>query len=99
MTFNILNTASVDDLSASTLDMSVYPNPTSSKFTVSLFMPAGLTGSLSVTDVIGKEILSVPVSESGITEFGRNDMKDGVYFITFRSGNYSRMERLVISSN
>jgi subtilisin-like proprotein convertase family protein len=99
MNFTVLNTASLDDLNASTLEMSVYPNPATTEFNVSLLLPAGLIGSLIVTDVIGKEVLSVPVSESGILEFEGKDMKDGVYFITFRTGNYSKMERLVISKN
>ena len=99
MNFTVANTASLDDLNASTLEMSVYPNPTSTDFNVSLLLPSGLAGTLTVTDVIGKEIVSVPVTESGIIEFGGEDMKDGVYFITFRTGNYSKMERLVISRN
>lgn len=99
MNFTVLNTASLEDINASKLEMTVYPNPTSTDFNVSLLLPAGLTGSLTVTDVIGKEIMFVPVSESGIIEFNGKEMKDGVYFITFRSGNYSKMERLVISKN
>jgi hypothetical protein len=48
--------------------------------------------------MLGKEIEEKIVTESGTLMFNTEKMHSGVYFVTFQSGDFSKMERIVISA-
>jgi hypothetical protein len=99
MTFTVLNTAGITEPSDLDVQMNIYPNPASSEFNVSLLLPSAMEGELIITDVVGKTVENKTVTKSGLIEFSTREMNDGVYFITFKSGNYSKLERLVVTHN
>jgi subtilisin-like proprotein convertase family protein len=98
MSFTVLNTAGIEDVTADNLQMVLYPNPANTTFSVSLALPAQIEGKLIITDMVGKEIEERVITESGTVQFSTEKMNDGVYFVIFRSGDCSKMERLVISN-
>lgn len=98
MNFTVLNTAGLEDITEENLQMFVYPNPANTIFSVELSIPAQFEGKLIITDVLGKEIEERTITESGTVLFNSEKMNDGVYFVIFRSGDYSKMERLVITA-
>jgi len=95
--FNVLNTAGFEEFNSSAFDMTIYPNPSTTQFNVELLLPDNNSGQLIVTDVVGKIVEVRSVVTSGVQSFQTDKMVDGVYFVTLRSGNYSRMERVVVS--
>jgi hypothetical protein len=98
MSFTVLNTATLDEINSSFFSMSVYPNPATTSFTVDLVLPSNQEGQLIITDVIGKIVAVKSVSENGQTVFNTNNMNDGVYFVTLKSGNITKMQRVVITN-
>ncbi|MEY3238172.1 MAG: hypothetical protein RI883_2273, partial [Bacteroidota bacterium] len=98
MIFNVLNTAALDEINSDLFSMYVYPNPATTSFTVDLILPANQEGELVITDVIGKIVATKSVSENGQTVFNTTNMNDGVYFVTLKAGNISKMQRVVITN-
>jgi hypothetical protein len=97
ITYTILNTAGLDEIAGLGLEMKVFPNPASTSFTVDLILPEGRAGFIEITDMIGKIIQNENVTNSGTFVFNSSQMNEGVYFVSFRSGNEVKMERIVIS--
>jgi hypothetical protein len=65
--------------------ISIYPNPSSSDFKMKL--PKGTIGQLSITDLTGKEIVSIEIlGESDVLSFGQN-LADGAYMVRLVSEN------------
>lgn len=98
MNFTLLNTASIDELNASFIGMNIHPNPATTSFFVDFVLPINKEGEIFITDVIGKVVALRSVSVTGELLFETKNMKDGIYFVTLKSGNYSKMERVVISN-
>jgi hypothetical protein len=83
------------DLESSTREIaSVYPNPVSSKMTVSLF--DGKTGKLILFDRFGRAVREADLHE-GIQDFEINDLTDGIYFAKIRSENGQQTIKLAVS--
>jgi len=98
MTFTVLNTAGLDEEKASLIAMEIYPNPATTSFSIELTVPEGQEGQLLITDVLGKVISTDVITQSGIVNIKTNKMNDGVYFVTLKIGNYSKMERVAVSN-
>jgi subtilisin-like proprotein convertase family protein len=96
--FTVLNTASIDEVNESFVAMEIYPNPATTSFSIDLTIPEGQEGQLLITDMIGKVISTDVITQSGILNMKTNKMNDGVYFVTLKIGNYSKMERVVVSN-
>lgn len=66
-------------------DFVVYPNPSSGIFTLDTKDLSLSEGSVNITDVTGKVILSVPINNSGPTDIKVN--AKGIYFMSLRDGS------------
>ncbi len=74
--------SSTDELNlASTIDMSVFPNPVSELLTVSL--KSGFMSGMKITvlDAVGKIIAQYPLMEADVLTFSTERFNNGVYFI------------------
>ena len=98
MTFTVLNTATLEEINSSLFNMNVHPNPATTSFIVDLILPSNQEGQIIITDVIGKIVAVKSVTENGQIVFNTNNMNDGVYFVTLKSGNISKMQRVVITN-
>ena len=71
--------------------VSVYPNPTSSNFTVKTLM---LGATMIITDVFGKQVLSRVITK----EVNNIDIDNsGIYFITIKSSNEVITEKVMVN--
>ncbi len=99
---NIMTNLGTVDLSNEGLELNVYPNPVSTYANVDFTIPnAGIT-EVIVSDVLGKNVLTV---EKGYKNAGAYSTKfnaaqlpaAGVYFVTIRSGNFSRTKKFIVN--
>lgn len=97
LNFTILNSATIDEVAANSLEMSVHPNPATDEFTVHLTLPDGLVTNLELTDAVGKIILSQTVSESTEVLVHSKGLAEGIYLLRCTDGKVVKMERIVIS--
>ncbi|MFQ6606773.1 MAG: C25 family cysteine peptidase [Fidelibacterota bacterium] len=82
-----------------------YPNPFNSETTIPFTLPGPETVSLSIYDLLGREVTTIQrtyasgghygVIWSGVDKGGRI-VSSGVYFITFRAGSYYQMQKVLL---
>lgn len=88
-TFNV--TTAIDELSGS---FTVYPNPSSSDFTVSLKNSSEKITSVKVLDLAGKTVYSSRVNASDFT-LQNAQMSKGTYFLEVRIGDRREVKMLI----
>jgi hypothetical protein len=77
--------------SATEMNVQVYPNPTTSAFTV-LVKGIATASNIKVKDIQGRVVKTI--NTTGTTTIG-NELKSGVYFIEVRNGNEVKTMRVV----
>lgn len=78
-----LNTTSIEEYSISTNELSIYPNPVSSKLTISNIGLSNSNVTVTIYDVLGKEKMQqhFMISSDGKTEMDVSSFASGIYFI------------------
>jgi N-acetylmuramoyl-L-alanine amidase/PKD domain/Ig-like domain CHU_C associated len=90
VTINLLGISTANLLS----EVEVYPNPGSGEFFVSV--PAGFSGSATVTDLVGRALWDAPVMlTQGINAFTLQ-VAEGMYLLHLESGGMNKTVRLFI---
>ena len=84
--------SSVEDLQSKSA-IKVYPNPSAGQFTVNV--PKNETGVIQVTDLTGKEILSISTRQETFT-IDLSDQPSGSYIIKFTSVNSVITESVIV---
>tara|TARA_B110000879_G_C11015234_1_gene448671 strand:- start:57 stop:938 length:882 start_codon:yes stop_codon:yes gene_type:complete len=84
--------SSVEDLQSKSA-IKVYPNPSTGQFTVNV--PKNETGVIQVTDLTGKEILSISTRQETFT-IDLSDQPSGSYIIKFTSVNSVITESVIV---
>lgn len=97
MTFNVNNLASLEDLPAMDVHLSLQPNPANNHFFVNYTLPEGQYGKISITDALGKIIQVIDVHGENQVLVNATDMATGMYFITLSSQKERLVERIVIN--
>jgi hypothetical protein len=77
-----------------TLDLSLYPNPTSNVIHMKLINSSNGIAELKIMDLEGRVIKTYQTRSTEIETFG-NDLKPGVYFIKVTQGTQSVNKRFV----
>lgn len=75
---------------------SVFPNPTNGTAVVELKGQINEKTEITVSDMLGKELLAVPVKDAQ-TRLDLAGKPEGIYFITLSSGNSRLKEKLVLA--
>jgi hypothetical protein len=78
-------------------ELSIYPNPASTSFQVSLPGSGEAVLSIKMFDMVGKEITPLLISQKGdkaIIEAG--SLNDGLYFISVSGGGQSIIQKVVV---
>ena len=99
MTFEVLNTASLEEDALLNISVSIYPNPVQGAFYVSYVLPEGLDGEVVITDAFGRIVRKASVVGTDQISFDSETFANGMYFVTLRSRKVSKMERVVISND
>jgi subtilisin-like proprotein convertase family protein len=99
MVFEVLNTASLDEVSSLTPYINVFPNPARGAFYLNLILHSDLETEVMLTDAVGKEIESRKINSSGTFQFRTESLSQGVYFVILRYGNDQLVKRLIIEIN
>lgn len=78
-------------------DIQIYPNPFNSDITIQLANGVNTEATITVTDVIGKVIVSknYQANNSRITISELENLKQGIYFVSILSGNTSSVKKIV----
>jgi hypothetical protein len=76
--------SSINEISASTPAMNIYPNPAQSSLNIQLLQEVD---KLEVFNVIGERIMIIDQINSEIITINTSSLSSGVYFITVYTGN------------
>jgi hypothetical protein len=78
---------------------SVYPNPSSSIINVDYMLPENTTGKIAITDVLGRIIESIELSETNnISTFDLSSFQNGIYFVNlFVNSSLVKTEKVILS--
>lgn len=80
---------------ASSSSVSVYPNPASGDFTVSLTKSGNAAASITIYDVSGKAVKSYNTASNQLL-INRDGLQSGLYFISVVVGDYRSTRKLVV---
>jgi thiol-disulfide isomerase/thioredoxin len=99
-TFNIVETASLNELDAFTKTVSIYPNPTSNVATLSFENNDSKETQIVVINAVGQEVISLDLGAvSGLQniELDAASLDAGVYLVKISSGNEILTKRLSVT--
>lgn len=89
-----------DELSAKKLNANAYPNPMSSKGTISYTLEDNANVSVKLFDITGRQVLNVFEGTQGAGDhkvsFEVNELKDGIYFYELKAGDVTTTNKVVI---
>ena len=97
MTFEVLNTAAISENEMLSISMNIMPNPATEYFFIEVNLPNDDEGTIIITDAIGKVVEKVDVSGEDKVEINARIYEAGVYFVTLRYKDVSKMKRVIIS--
>ena len=75
--------------------VNIYPNPTDGRFVVEFNEET--TGTIQVINILGEELISVPIQTSK-TDFDLSNMNKGVYFVRITSNGVSNTEKIIVGN-
>jgi hypothetical protein len=93
----VLNNASVNEFNASGLNL--FPNPANEMFSVSYPSTGSDMATINVTDMSGKTVYTASKSinaQGGSIQIGTDGLANGMYRVTFASGNVNTASKLVV---
>lgn len=91
--FKTLGGLSVDDIDAGAFSMSVYPNPASDVINVELSTKPGNNAMVTVSDVTGKVIYTLPATSDKI-EINASTLAAGMYIIQYADDEHTEVMRV-----
>jgi hypothetical protein len=80
---------------ASSNSVSVYPNPASGDFTVSMSKKGNATASITIYDISGQSVKSYNTASNQLL-INRDGLQSGLYFITVVVGDHRSTRKLVV---
>lgn len=84
---------SVNTVSNATTRFSVYPNPSSTVFSVT--SPVAKINAINITDINGRTIKSLKFDEINNVEVNASDMSSGIYFMTIDSDRGTTTQKVI----
>ncbi len=94
------NVVGIKNKSQNNLDLKIYPNPAGSYFTFVLNNLQKEPIYFKLFDAVGRQLLTkeYTTSSSKLTKtINLSDLSNGIYYLTFNSGQFSKTEKLIIS--
>jgi hypothetical protein len=88
------NTSKVSNLLPTSMEVKVYPNPTTSQFNVEVKSSETEEAELSVLDITGRFIKRLKVSSNSIVNLG-SDLKSGAYILEVKQGKEVKTIRVI----
>lgn len=89
----------IEEESKNNFDFAVYPNPTAGDFSISINNNYASKLTITIVDVLGKEVYSSTKSNLGsnyFTTLNLNSIDSGIYFININSDSNSKTQKIVI---
>ena len=99
ITFEVMNTASLEEIEALNISMTIAPNPAKSQFVIDYKLMEGQSGEVIITDALGKLVYVQGIQGEDALTINSSEFANGMYFVTLRSRRITKMERLVITNN
>lgn len=96
MMFAVENTVSIEDIVIDEIALILQPNPASSYFIINVELPEGQKGEVRITDAVGKLIETRTVSGSNEMTINTINLQVGTYFVTLKTENRTKIERIII---
>lgn len=95
------NTVGISSVAKADLAIKNYPNPVSSKTTISYNVPTFSKVDVTITDITGKQVATVFSGEQAQgrqeVEFDATALKPGIYFYTVKAGNAVETKKFVVT--
>lgn len=98
MTFEVMNTASIEENDALNISMSIAPNPATNQFAIDYKLVDGQDGRVVITDALGKVVYAQNVEGQNMLVVNSSEFANGMYFVTLTSRKITKTERLVITN-
>ena len=89
----------VNNVSINTINLSVFPNPTTGSATLSYSLPAKTTVRVSILNLLGEEttvLIDDKELQEGFHSINIDNLKSGVYFCKLSSSNSSSVKKVVV---
>jgi len=98
LVFTIDNSLSLENNDLTDIRMKIVPNPANDKFTIRYEFPLEMKGYITIMDGLGRTVLHTDqISGSNELVIDAGNMSSGLYFVTFKSNQLIRTERLIIT--
>jgi hypothetical protein len=92
--FDIREVTAVPQVNAS-MDLQVYPNPTSDEIHINFTGTYKGMASLVMTDVLGREVYQSRINTGSPTTISLSALSDGVYFLTLETASGKTVKKIV----
>ncbi|MBL4648169.1 MAG: T9SS type A sorting domain-containing protein, partial [Aureispira sp.] len=77
--------------------LTVYPNPASSQVTIQIPSTVGADAQVSVTDALGRVVLTSELNNRTTINFNTSNWANGVYLLSVQSSTYKESKMIQIS--
>ena len=78
-----------------TTTFSMAPNPVNSELTVSFIEDVKTKTTILITDILGKEIYKIEITNGSKLTIPLADINSGIYFLTIEQGNSKSVKKFV----
>ena len=68
---------------SSQITLDLYPNPSNEIISVSISGAEGKLGSILISDIYGRQILSITANENGINKINTSQLDNGYYLLRY----------------
>jgi hypothetical protein len=82
----------------STHGISVYPNPAQSNISVSAVFNSGVSGNISISDILGQKVYGSAFTGNAVnTTIDMGALKAGVYMLVITAGEQTYREQIILN--
>jgi 1,4-alpha-glucan branching enzyme len=89
---------SMSNTTLNTRGISVYPNPAHSSIRVSAMFNSGVSGTISISDILGQKVYGSSFTGNAVnTTIDMDALKSGVYMLVISAGNQTYREQIILN--
>ena len=94
--FTVVSASNVSQVNSANAIFNIFPNPASGSLHI-LFNESGISTSVTLTDITGKEVINGKYNTANETDLNLSDIPNGLYFISVVQGGKANREKLIVA--